>query len=71
MSRGVIDRFEGDVAVVELEDRSVVEIQRELLPRHAREGDVLIIDGEMVSIDEEDTKNRKEKAEKLMNELFE
>lgn len=71
MTRGVIDRFEGDVAVVELEDRSLVEIQRELLPEHAREGDVLIIDGEIVSIDEDDTKNRKEKAEKLMNELFE
>ncbi|MZQ76328.1 MAG: DUF3006 family protein [Peptoclostridium sp.] len=71
MTRGVIDRFEGDVAVVELEDRSVVEIQRKLLPEHALEGDVLIIDGEIVSIDEDDTKNRKEKAEKLMNELFE
>ncbi|AHM56747.1 hypothetical protein EAL2_c14520 [Peptoclostridium acidaminophilum DSM 3953] len=69
--RGVIDRFEGEVAVVELEDGRFVEIGRELLPENAREGDSLVIEGEKVSIDACDTKDRKEEAEKLMNELFE
>ena len=38
----IIDRFEGDVAVCEDEDRRIVEMDRSLLPEGAREGSVLI-----------------------------
>ncbi|MDD3840920.1 MAG: DUF3006 domain-containing protein [Clostridia bacterium] len=61
----IIDRFEGDYAVVELPDMSTVDMSKQLLPEGAKEGDVISI-----SIDIEETKNRKEKIEKLMDELW-
>lgn len=61
-----IDRFEGDYAVVELPDMSTVDMSKQLLPKGAKEGDVLSI-----SIDIDETKNRKKKVEKLMDELWE
>ena len=38
-----IDRFEDDVAVVELPDRQVVDLPREILPANAREGDRILL----------------------------
>ena len=40
--RLIIDRFEGDFAVVELEDRSTIDIPKKLIPKGAKEGDVLV-----------------------------
>lgn len=36
--KAVIDRFEGEVAVLELEDGGLLTVQRSLLPPDAREG---------------------------------
>lgn len=64
--RVIIDRFEGDYAVVELPDMSTVDMSKQLLPNEAKEGDVLSI-----TIDIDEIKNRKEKIENLMDELWE
>lgn len=62
----IIDRFEGNYAVVELEDKSTVDMPSVLLPKEAKEGDVIEI-----SIAMEETKLRKRNIERLMNNLWE
>lgn len=67
--KGIIDRFEGDFAVIETVDGRMINIKKYLLPENAREGDV--IDLEHLSIDETSTRLRKEKIERLAERLFE
>jgi hypothetical protein len=62
--RFIIDRFEGEFAVVELPDRTMVNIPKILVPG-AKEGDVLNI-----TIDSEATDDRKNKIMKLMDEVW-
>lgn len=64
--RVIIDRFEGDYAVVELPDMSMVDMPKQLVPEGAQEGDILSIE-----IDLDETKNRKERIRKLMDDLWE
>ena len=68
--RMVIDRFEGDYAVCERDDRTMLNIKKNKLPAEAKEGDILAVDGDAISIDLRETSKRKERAEKLMKELF-
>ena len=63
--RVIIDRFEGDYAVVELEDRSTANLLRFLIPPGAKEGDVLLIE-----IDKKQLLNAK-RIRELMEELWE
>ena len=72
MIKAVIDRFEGDIAVLligEKEERK--EVLRKILPRKAKEGHWLqldVEDGEVIKavIDEDETTKTKERiAEKL------
>lgn len=62
----IIDRFEGDYAVVELEDKTICNMPIKLLPKEAKEGSVLKIE-----VDIESTEDRREKIKKLMDELWE
>jgi hypothetical protein len=55
----IIDRFEGEIAVCEQDDRTMLNIPRSQLPDGAKEGDVLIIDGDNISIDSSATLQRK------------
>lgn len=55
----IIDRFEGEFAVVELEDKSFIDMPIELVPEGAKEGDILEI-----QINQEETKTLKEDKEK-------
>ena len=68
--RIVIDRFEGDYAVCERDDRTMLNIYKNKLPAEAKEGDVLIVDGDAISIDLMETSKRKEQANQLMEKLF-
>lgn len=63
----IIDRFEGDFAVCEKEDRTMVDIPKEILPEKAKEGDVLIIS---ISIDSEETEKRKKIVEDLTKDIW-
>ncbi|SNS86002.1 Protein of unknown function [Anaerovirgula multivorans] len=62
----VIDRFEGNYAVVEMQDKSTVDMPKLLLPKEAKEGDIIEI-----RIDTQETESRKKRVEKLMNDLWE
>lgn len=63
--RVTVDRFEGDYAVCERDDRKMMNIEKMKLPKGVREGDVLVLDGPKIFIDEEETKRRKEEIENL------
>ncbi len=60
----IIDRFEEDKAIVELENGEMQHLSAKLLPAMAAEGDVLTIE-----IDEEETERRKNRLNELLNGL--
>ncbi len=70
----VIDRFEGDFAVCEKKDRTMIDIERSKLPFDAKEGDVLDIVLDMqdnkIVIDREATNKRKKDIELLTEDLW-
>lgn len=61
----VIDRFEGEYAVVEIEIGETVNIPKVLVP-NAKEGDIVNIE-----VDKNETTKRKKHINKLMNKVFE
>lgn len=71
MKKYIIDRFESEYAVCEnIETEKMENILRTILPREAREGDILIInDDNTAVIDEEETRKRKERIEELRKKL--
>lgn len=62
--RVIIDRFEGDFAVVELDDMSVINVPRVLF-KDAHEGDVIDI-----IVNNDESINRKRRINNLMDDLF-
>lgn len=62
----IIDRFEGDFAVVELPNKTMVDMDIKLLEPDVKEGDII----EIRTLQHE-TENRKKNTEDLMKELFE
>ncbi|KDR95048.1 Protein of unknown function [Peptoclostridium litorale DSM 5388] len=70
MKKGIIDRFEGDIAVVEFEDKTHEDIPNEKLPPGVQEGDVLIIEKDSIKLDKKETKRLRDEIESLMDELF-
>jgi hypothetical protein len=71
MMKLIVDRIEGELAVCEKGDRSTIDIPLNELPVEVQAGDVLIIEEGKVSIDKSETQNRKERINKLADELFE
>lgn len=65
MKKLIIDRIEGTFALCEIKEGSFAEIPLAALPDGLKEGDVISI-----SIDENETLNRKKRIEGLMNSLF-
>lgn len=65
-----IDRFEGSYAVCEKESRTMINIEKSKLPSEAKEGDILIINDEVIEIDISETKKRKHIIKKLMDMLW-
>ena len=61
----IIDRFEGDFAVVELADGKITQIPKCALPADVHEGSVLSI-----RVESNETSNRKKAVEEKMNMLF-
>lgn len=67
--RVIIDRFEGDYAICQKEDESMTDIPKDKLPKNVKEGDILIIENNVIKIDFDATIKRREYLEKLFNEL--
>jgi hypothetical protein len=68
--KAVIDRFEGEYAVLDIEGR-IENIKSSEIPGKAREGDVLVKKGDKWIIDREATKNLKKEIDDLADELWE
>lgn len=66
-----IDRFEGNYAICEKDDRTMIDIQRDKLPPTSKEGDIIIFENGTYRIDIYSTNNRKEHIKKLMDDLWE
>ncbi len=64
--KAIIDRFEEDYAVVELEEGIFVNMPKALLPNLVEEGDVLSIE-----INEEETERRRNRMKEMMSRLLE
>ena len=62
----IIDRFEGEFAVVELENREMIDIPICMIPADAKEGNTL-----KIIIDEEETAIRRKRIEEKFKNLFE
>lgn len=61
----IIDRFEGEYAIVEIEVGKIISLPKILVP-NAKEGDVIKIE-----IDKEETEKRKNTVIELMKQVFE
>ena len=60
----IIDRFEGNFAVIETSD-GMVNVPISDIPPNSKEGDILIL-----TIDSDTTKQREKRINGLMNDLF-
>lgn len=69
--KAIIDRFEDGFAVLELEDSSMINIDKSKLPSNSKVGDLLILSNESIMIDEEGTAARRKEIESLMNSIWE
>lgn len=72
MKKYIVDRFEGDYAVCETDNKSMVNIMRSKLPNVTKEGDYIIEneDGSF-SVDIEATETRRKQMRKKLDSLFE
>jgi hypothetical protein len=66
----IIDRFEGEYAVCEKEDKTMIDIERSKIPAEAKEGDALLVEDNKIIIDEEETKKREERIKDLTKDLW-
>mgnify|MGYP003318288555 CR=1 FL=1 len=66
MKKFIVDRIEGDKAVLECENGDMVNLELKALPKNIKEGDVI-----SYFLNSDETKARKEKIKNLMNSLFE
>ena len=63
--RIIVDRFEGNIAVVELENGQMIDCPKTLLPPNAKEGSIINI-----TVDEKATEEKLQKLTNRMNRLF-
>jgi hypothetical protein len=68
--KGIIDRFEEDWAVVEIEGETK-DFDRAIFPEEAVAGDVVKIEGNKVTILKDETKRLRKEIEVLMDEVWE
>lgn len=66
----IIDRFEGPYAVCEKEDKTMMDIKRINLPIEAKEGYVLDVCGDEITINLEETQDRKKHMEYITKDMW-
>ena len=69
--KGIIDRFEADKTVVELENGCMADIPRSRIPKGAKEGSAILIKNEEITLLDSETHNLRLEVEKLMEDTFE
>jgi hypothetical protein len=68
--KGIIDRFEGDIVVVEI-DGETQDFPKSIFPKEAEVGDVVNIDVDKITVDKKATEKLRREIEELMNEVWE
>lgn len=66
----IIDRIEGNFAVTESNDGTMVNIPVNKIIGEFKEGDILVEDLEFFKVDSELTKKRKEEIERMMENMW-
>lgn len=66
----IVDRFEGNYALCEKEDGTIMNVEKDRLPKGVKEGDVLILEGESIFIDNNVTLERKKYIEELIEDIW-
>lgn len=66
----IIDRFEGEYAVCEIEAGKFIDIPKADIPKGAKEGDILSKTDNGYRIEKVETEAKKEEIKKRMNRLF-
>ncbi|MEN6460154.1 MAG: DUF3006 domain-containing protein [Syntrophomonas sp.] len=69
MIKGIIDRFEDDLVIIEIEGENKL-VKRSDIPPEAREGDIVVFSHNKWIIDKDATTDRKNNIDKLANELW-
>lgn len=69
---GTVDRFEGEFAIIELPDKTMIDVERTKLSPDIKEGDKIYLreDGKW-NKDAQATEEARNRIRKLMNDLFE
>lgn len=66
-----IDRFEGDFAVCEnIETNEIVNINKSLISKNCKEGDIIKLENGVYIKDEIETQNAQEEIKNMMDNLF-
>ena len=71
MEKYILDRVEGNYAILENENGSMIEISIDNIDGNFREGDILIKEGDKFTVSELLTKERKDKINNMMNVMWE
>lgn len=66
----IIDRFEGNFAVCETEEKKFIDIPKADIPEGAKEGDILSKTDKGYNIEKVETEAQREKIKTRMNNLF-
>lgn len=69
--KGIIDRFEGKFAIIELEDRKIIKVEARYIPEACNEGDCIYKLNDIWHLDTEGTEMRKKRLAELMDDVFE
>lgn len=70
MKKFIVDRFEEEYAVLEKEACGTIDVLKSDLP-DVKEGDVVIYEDGIYTVDYEETRKRKELIKEKMRKLFE
>ena len=69
--KGIIDRFEGDYAVVEFEGRKMVDIHKRFLPAGLKEGNAIRGANGVYVFDELETERIRKETKGMFDKLWE
>ena len=70
MMKAIIDRFEGEYAVLEIQG-DIKTIRRSDISNEAREGDVVVLENNQWIIDRKDTEKLRKEVKELADKLWE
>ena len=70
MQEYTIDRWEGEIAVLEdRESKEMINVPKEKIENDAREGDILLLQGNTYIVDKEKTEEARKRISNLLNKL--